>query len=85
MRILKKLIKERKEIQGSIDSLKAGLSNLENLEEFIEFTRTKISSELSFDDKRLALRMLGARIYLDGDDIEIVLKPSFDILNILSA
>lgn len=65
----------RREIQEEIDGLKNSLNNLENLEKFVELARSKMSKNMTFDDKRLALRMLGIKVYADGENIEVFLKP----------
>ena len=44
--------------------------NLPKLEHFVELMRQKLTT-LNFEAKRLALEMLGIKVWLDGQNVEI--------------
>ena len=72
-----RIIENRKNLQEQKAELerqiKAGLEaavNLPLLERFVEMIRNKLTS-LDFENKRMVLDMLGIKVWLDGNNIEI--------------
>ena len=64
------LAAQKTEIETQITASRDATINVPNLERFVELLRQKLTT-LDFEAKRMALDMLGIKVWLDGKNVEI--------------
>ena len=72
---------QKAELETQIKASQEATTNLPNLERFVEVMREKLST-LDYETKRMALDMLGIKVWLDGHNVEItgVLPVTDDVI-----
>ena len=67
---------QKAELEKQIEASQDAAINVPNLERFVELMRQKLTT-LDFETKRMALDMLGIRVWLDGENVEItgIIEP----------